>query len=171
MSDISKMMEGLFPETREYVDLRLNQAKLKASKVLCRSLSMVLSMFLVVGVLLIVLGLVAYALLYWLNSAVGAPWGTLIVLCFFLIVLAVLWIFRKKLFSNMFVKFFTDDDSIRTSEDLDRAICLVDSRVEDHHRESKESLSGFKTAFSAAGKGLRLASMITRFCRGTRRKA
>lgn len=171
MSDIPKMMEGLFPETRDYVDLRLKEGKLKLSKVVCKALSMVLSMLLIVGVFVIVLGLGAYALLHWLNTAVGAPWGTLIVLGFFLIVLVVLWFFRKKLFHNLFVRMFVDDDSIRNSNDLDKAIMLVDTKVENHHRESRESFANFKTAFSAAGTGVKIATILSGLCRRSRRKA
>ena len=75
---------------------------------LSTALGQTLAYLLIFAVLAIVLGLLSFALLQWLNSLVGAPWGTLIVSAVFLIVLIVLWMNRQKLFRDLFVKLFID---------------------------------------------------------------
>lgn len=100
--------EDLVSEAKEYAGLRVDELKLKTANGLSTALSGVLSMLLIVAVGGIILGLLAFALLQWINSLVGAPWGTLIVCAFFAIVLTVLLIFRKKMFRNVFVKLFVD---------------------------------------------------------------
>ena len=100
--------EQLARDAKRYADLRVDEFKLKATRGLSTALSRLLSFLLIFVVLSIVLGLLAFAQLQWLNSLVGAPWGTLIVLAFFLVVLAVLIIYRKRLFRDMFVKLFIE---------------------------------------------------------------
>ena len=95
-------------ETREYVDLRIDEAKLKLTRGLSTALGQTLSYLLIIAVLVIVLGLLALALLQWLNGLLGSPWGTLIVSGVFLIGLGVLVLNRHKLFKDLFVKLFID---------------------------------------------------------------
>lgn|SRR5574344_81168 len=101
-------IEGLAEEAKKYADLKVDELKLKATKGLSIALSQLLAYLLIIAVLSIVLGLLSYALLQWLNVLVGAPWGTFIVCGLFAIVLVVLLILRKKLFRNLFVKLFID---------------------------------------------------------------
>ena len=101
-------LEDLGDEARKYADLKLDELKLKTAGGLSLALGRALSMFLIIAVLAIVLGLLAFALLQWVNAALGAPWGTLIVCGAFTILLAVLFVFRKRMFRDMFVKIFID---------------------------------------------------------------
>lgn len=101
-----KSLEKLAKEAREYADLRIDEAKLKATRGLSTALGQTLAYLLIIVVVAIVLGLLSFALLQWLNSLVGAPWGTLIVAGVFLIVLVALWVSRGKLFRDIFVKLF-----------------------------------------------------------------
>ena len=103
-----KSLEHLAKEAREYADLRIDEAKLKATRGLSTALGQTLAYLLIIVVIAIVLGLLSFALLQWLNSLVGAPWGTLIVAGVFLIVLVALWVSRGKLFRDIFVKLFID---------------------------------------------------------------
>ena len=103
-----KSLEHLAKEAREYADLRIDEAKLKATRGLSTALGQTLAYLLIIVVVAIVLGLLSFALLQWLNSLVGAPWGTLIVAGVFLIVLVALWVSRGKLFRDIFVKLFID---------------------------------------------------------------
>lgn len=100
--------EDLASEARSYADLKVDELKLKTASGLSLALGRLLSMLLVIAVLVIVLGLLAFALIQWLNMAVGAPWGTLIICGVFAIVLAVLLVFRKRMFRDMFVKIFME---------------------------------------------------------------
>ncbi len=110
-----KSLESLLEEAREYADLRLDEAKLKATRGLSTALGQTLAYLLIFAVLAIVLGLLSLALLQWLNSLVGTPWGTLIVFGVFLVAFLVLFTRRKQLFLDLFVQifinvFFDDDD-------------------------------------------------------------
>lgn len=107
MSDKS-YFEDLASEARRYADLRVDELKLKATNGLSLALGQILSMLLIIAVLVIVLGLLAYALLQWLNAALGVPWGTFIICGVFALALAALIVFRKKMFRDMFVKLFID---------------------------------------------------------------
>ncbi len=103
-----KSLEGLAKEARQYADLRFDELKLKTTRGLSTALGQTLAYLLIFAVLAIVLGLLSLALLQWLNSLVGAPWGTLIVAGAFLIALIALWVSRGKLFRDLFVKLFID---------------------------------------------------------------
>ena len=98
----------LVDEARHYADLRVDELKLRATSGLSLALGQLLAMLLIVAVLAITLGLLAFAMLQWLNGLMGAPWGTLTVFALYAVALAVLVTFRKKLFRNMFVKLFID---------------------------------------------------------------
>ena len=103
-----KSLSELAQEAREYADMRLDEAKLKATRGLSTALGQTLAYLLIIAVLAIALGLLALALLQWLNGLLGAPWGTLIVAGVFLIALAILWAARGRLFKDLFVKLFID---------------------------------------------------------------
>ena len=103
-----KSLSELAQEAREYADLRLDEAKLKATRGLSTALGQTLAYLLIIAVLAIALGLLALALLQWLNGLLGAPWGTLIVAGVFLNALAILWAARVRLFKDLFVKLFID---------------------------------------------------------------
>jgi len=103
-----KTLAELAGEARDYADLRIDELKLKATRGLSTALGQTLAFLLIFAVLALVLGLLALALLQWLNGLLGAPWGTLIVTGFFLIILGALLLNRQKLFRNLFVKLFID---------------------------------------------------------------
>ena len=98
----------LTQETKDFLNLAVDEAKLKVTKGLSTALAQVLAWLFIICILAIVLGLLAFALLQWLNILVGAPWGTLIVAGVFILALVILLLCRKKLFRNMFVKLFID---------------------------------------------------------------
>ena len=85
----------LAKETQDYINLAIDEVKLKTTRGLSTALSLVL-------------GLLSFALLQWLNGLVGSPWGTLIVAGVFLLALLVLFLNRQKLFRDLFVKLFID---------------------------------------------------------------
>ena len=103
-----KTLAELAGEARDYADLRIDELKLKATRGLSTALGQTLAFLLIFAVLALVLGLLAFALLQWLNGLLGAPWGTLLVAAFFVLVLIVLCLCRKQLFRDMFVKLFID---------------------------------------------------------------
>ncbi|MCR4824920.1 MAG: hypothetical protein K5849_06155 [Bacteroidales bacterium] len=103
-----KTLDELAREARQYVDLRVDEVKLQATRGLSTTLGQILAYLLIFAVLTIVLGLLGLALTQWLNGLLGVPWGTLIVSGIFMILLLVLWLNRQRLFQNLFVKLFID---------------------------------------------------------------
>ena len=103
-----KTLAELAQEAREYADLRIDEAKLKATRGLSTALGQTLAYLLIIAVLVIVLSLLALALLQWLNGLLGAPWGTLIVSGVFILGLVALLLNRHRLFKDLFVKLFID---------------------------------------------------------------
>ncbi len=101
-------IERLAQEAKRYADLKTDELKLRAVRGLSTALSRLISFLLIFVVLSLVLGLLAFALLQWLNVLLGVPWGTLLVLLVFVVALAVLISQRRKLFSSAFVKLFMD---------------------------------------------------------------
>ncbi len=106
----------LAKETQDYINLAIDEVKLKTTRGLSTALGQILSWLIIIAVLSLVLGLLSLALLQWINGLVGSPWGTLIVAAVFGLALLILFLNRQKLFRDMFVKLFidvfydTDDD-------------------------------------------------------------
>ena len=106
--DNDNTLGSIAQETKEFVGLAVDEAKLKITRGLSTALGQILAWLVIICILSLVLGLLALALLQWLNGLIGSPWGTLLVAAVFILVLAVLLCCRKKLFRNMFVKLFID---------------------------------------------------------------
>lgn len=119
---------GFVNEIKEYADIRLDEFKFKATRTLSTVLSRALSMFLVTGLLLILLGLLSVAMLQWLNGIFGAPVGTLIVSGVITILLIVIFVLRKVLFHGVFVNMLFGSAGIHNEEELERALADVEKR-------------------------------------------
>jgi hypothetical protein len=95
-------------DSQEYLNLAVDEAKLKITRGLSTALSQVLAYLVIIFTLSLVVGLLSLALLQWINGLLGAPWGTLIVAAFFVLALVVLWANRQKMFRDLFVQLFID---------------------------------------------------------------
>lgn len=94
-------------ELKEYVDLKADELKLRGTKGLSLASSRICAILLLVGLLVIVLALVAVVLIAWLGELTGSiAVASSIVLGVFVLALVVLFLLRKKLFRNSFVKLF-----------------------------------------------------------------
>lgn len=95
------------PDLRNYLDLRLNELKLKTIDGLSIGVSRVLSMMLVIMLGAIVLAAFAFGTVLLLGDLIGSWAGAAFIIGgVFLIILALLLIFWKRLFVNIFVKLF-----------------------------------------------------------------
>ena len=115
MSEFTKPFEDLGQEASEYIDLRLDDLKLRTAKGLSLTLSKLLYMLLVLFVVSIVLMAAAIGGVMWIGELIGSyAGGAAIVATFFLLVLGVLILLRKRLFRDpfvpLFVKMFFDED-------------------------------------------------------------
>lgn len=95
-------------EAQEFLNLAVDEAKLKITRGLSTAISQVLAYLVIIITLSLVLGLLSFALLQWLNGLLGAPWGTLAVAAVFVLILLILWLNREKMFRDMFVQLFID---------------------------------------------------------------
>ena len=150
---------------KEYIDLRLSEFKLKGTRGASQVLSLLLSLFLVIIVIAIVLNLLAYMLVRWLDGVLGFPWGALIVLGAFLVLLAVLWFCRKRVFKNVFIRSLADNPSITTENDLDIELGRVKSGIMAYEDNVKQEVNAFMETKKAVGTGFRLAGIILNFIR------
>ena len=115
MGDVTRPIEDLGQEASEYIDLRINDLKLRSAKGLSMTLSKLLYMLLVLFVVSIILTSIAIGGVMWIGEMIGSyAGGAAIVAAFFLLVLGVLVLLRKKLFRDtfvpLFVKLFFDED-------------------------------------------------------------
>ena len=95
------------PDLCRYLDLRLNELKLKTIDGLSIGVSRVLSMMLVIMLGAIVLAAFAFGAVLLLGEIIGSWAGAAFIIgSIFLIILALLLIFWKRLFVNIFVKLF-----------------------------------------------------------------
>ena len=101
--DIDTSLGIISKDVQEYVQLAVDEAKLKTTRALSNALSQFLASLVIICTLSLVLGLLSIALLQWINGLLG-----LLVAAFFVLVLIVLCMCRKQLFRDMFVKLFID---------------------------------------------------------------
>ena len=107
MSDFTRPVEDLGQKTTEYIDLRVDELKLKTAKGLSLTLSKLLYMLLVLFVVSIIMISIAVGGVMWIGELVGSyAGGAAIVAAFFLLVLGVLVLLRKRLFRDTFVPLF-----------------------------------------------------------------
>ena len=116
--------------TKDYVDLRIEQLKLKGSDTASKALGAVLSWFLIIAVALLFLTMLVLAgtlfLGKWLdNYALGA----LIVCGALLLILLILFLCRKKMFRDEFAHNLSGK---KDYEDLVRSEELLDVRLQDN---------------------------------------
>lgn len=106
-NDMAEGQERMVSDIRNYLDLRLNELKLKTIDGLSIGVSRVLSMMLVVMLGAIALAAFAFGAVLLLGDLIGSWAGAaFIVGGIFLIVLSLLLIYWKRLFVNVFVKLF-----------------------------------------------------------------
>ncbi len=119
--------------TRDYVDLRIEQLKLKGSDTASKALGAVLSWFLIIAVALLFLTMLVLAgtlfLGKWLdNYALGA----LIVCGALLLILLILFCCRKKMFRDEFAHNLSGKKDYK---DLVRSEELLDVRLQDNNTD------------------------------------
>ena len=109
MAGFEKPLQDLAADAKAYVDLQVDDVKLKVTKGLSLSLGQLLALLLVVislSVVLLALGAGCVLLLGgWMGSFAGAAFAVAGV---FALLTLVLFLRRGKLFVNSFVRLFTD---------------------------------------------------------------
>ena len=116
MSNFSRPAEDLSREAKEYVDLRLDEVKLRTAKGLSVTASKLVGLFLILGVGISLLLVLSFGLILLLGELVGSyAWSAIGVAVLEGIALWILIRKRNDLFRDTFVPlfvklFFSDDD-------------------------------------------------------------
>ena len=96
-------------DLKDYVDLKVDELKLRTTQGLSVATGRLVSALLLVAMLLIVLSLITVVLISWLSVWTGSmPIACSIVCGVFLLVLIILFLLRKRLFRDSFVRMFID---------------------------------------------------------------
>lgn len=115
----------------EYIDARIEQAKLKAADGLSSALGLAVNICLAFMLLMVVLSTLAFAVTLFVGELIGSyAAGAGIVCGFFLILLLIVWSLRKKLFRGIFIKMILKDGKIRSMSELVKAKAFADAKVE-----------------------------------------
>ena len=116
MSNFSRPAEDLSREAKDYVDLRLDEVKLRTAKGLSVTASKLVGLFLILGVGISLLLVLSFGLILLLGELVGSyAWSAIGVAVLEGIALWILIRKRNDLFKDTFVPlfvklFFSDDD-------------------------------------------------------------
>ena len=115
MSNFTRPVADLGKEASDYIDLRLDDLKLRTAKGLSMTLSKLVYVLLVLLVVSIILTSLAIGGVMWIGELIGSyAGGAAIVAGVFLLVLGVLILLRKRLFRDsfvpLFIKMFFDED-------------------------------------------------------------
>ena len=116
MSNFSRPAEDLSREAKEYVDLRLDEVKLRTAKGLSVTASKLVGLFLILGVGISLLLVLSFGLILLLGELVGSyAWSAIGVAVLEGVALWILIRRRNDLFKDTFVPlfvklFFSDDD-------------------------------------------------------------
>jgi membrane-anchored glycerophosphoryl diester phosphodiesterase (GDPDase) len=120
--------------TRDYIDLRIEQLKLKGTDTASQALGTLLAWILIIAIALMVLTVLAFGGILLLGKALGNyALGAFIVGGGLLLVLLVLWIYRKKMFRGTFIRLLSDERDVRELERAQElnAVRLMDAESSD----------------------------------------
>ncbi|MBR6002197.1 MAG: hypothetical protein IK045_04975 [Bacteroidales bacterium] len=107
MNSMLEPLGDLSQTAKEYIDLRVDEVKLKTAKGLSVSVSRILSYILIFGVATNLLLVLSFAAILLLGDALGGyGLAALIVSAVLLVLLVVLVLLRNRLFRGGFVKLF-----------------------------------------------------------------
>lgn len=126
MNDNRNPLNGLSSAIGEYLSLKTDDFKKNIVEGLSIGFSRVLSILVLMMLLLLVLGIFAFAFVVLIGEAIGSLSGAaFIVGGVYLIVFAVLFFLRKRLFLKMFTGLFTGILDSGTSPDKWKTLALV----------------------------------------------
>lgn len=149
----NNFFDRISSQGKSYVDGRFTELKLKVVKALSQSLAFVCGMLFFIMVLAIMLGVLALALIQWLNTLVGTPFGTLIVAGFFALLALILFLLRKSLFRSRFVSMFAqllfdEGSEINSFSDLRKAEQKTAEDIRKCSEEARRTIDGLKVRLS-----------------------
>lgn len=107
MSEFTRPVEELSGEAKQYVDLRLDELKLRTARGLSITLTKLVGLFLMLGVLTALLLVLSFACVLLLGELLGSYAGSAFIVAGVLLAgFVLLWVYRERLFKNTFVPLF-----------------------------------------------------------------
>ena len=107
MSEFTQPLEDLSGSVRDYVDLKVEEVKLRTAKGLSLAVSKILATMALIGVASVVLLSFAFGLVLLLGEKMGSyAVAALIAAAVLLLLFVVLFLLRKRLFEGRFVRLF-----------------------------------------------------------------
>lgn len=141
--------------TRDYIDLRIEQLKLKGTDTASQALGTLLAWILIIAIALMVLTVLAFGGILLLGKALGNyALGAFIVGGGLLLVLLVLWICRKKMFRGTFIRLLSDERDVRELERAQElnAVRLMDAESSDWSSASSLGLRALRILLRLAAR-------------------
>ena len=169
-------LKELTSDVSKFASAKGEELRLRAGVLASDALSTFLTYFLLLLILGIVLGLSAIALLQWLNSILGTPWGTLCVLGAFLLALVVLWVKRNVLFRHLFTGLLTDRDKDQAEAAIAQArdqAASAQKAVENDYGKLRQGLAPARMVlnlFNRSSSWIEIVSAVLGIFRLTRKK-
>ena len=164
--------EELAAGAAEYVDLKIDEAKLKAARGLSVTFGKLLFSLTLLSLGTIVLTALAFGFVLLLGKLLGSyALGAFIVAGFFALVMLAVFLLRRKLFVNGFVRMFVrlfSDSEIRNIEELEAACDTVSEDLRSKGGDlaaQGEKAKAFYTPANIVATGIRNASGVIPFDR------
>lgn len=115
-------------DIRHYIDVRLDEFRLRISKGISSVLSQIFSILLISLTAVLLFGLLEYALLQWLNGILGSPWGTLIAAGVASVAIVILYLLRNVLLAKSLGRVVSGALGVRTKDVSKQLTRLSDER-------------------------------------------
>jgi|GEM_PF-2099103 len=116
---------------KDYLDLKVDQMKLKATDSLSMAFGTLLAYILLISVALVVLTTFAFGVILLVGKLIdNYALGAFIVCALFLILLVILWFRRDKLFRNKFVQMFSKEQSYEDLQEEQQKVGLMATNAE-----------------------------------------
>lgn len=168
---------GIFSGFRRYIDYRIEEGKLQAAKGLSDSLSVIAAVLISIILLLNALLLLSIAIMEWLNSILGVPWGTVITMGALVILAAIFFFFRDFFFKKPFRKLFSKAFNVKSDNleaDIQKASYYADiegQRIARPVLKATGFISSSQTILGFAATAATVVGTIFRFTRIFRKKS
>lgn len=103
----NNLLDELYSSIKDYLNMRIDEAKLSVSESLATLFSKIIVFILITVIGAIAFGFLAAAFSSWIGSLLGSPvYGQLITGGIFLVIVLLIYLFRRKIFTDNMVRMF-----------------------------------------------------------------